>query len=371
MGNLMSAHVVVLGAGAMGSLFGGLIAEGGLHVTLVDPWREHIDAIRKSGLRMVGHGGDRRISIEATTDPASVRSADIVFVQCKANFNAAAAVSVRHLFARGGLARGGLARGGDARGGDARGGDARGGDARGGDARGGDAKGEDAKGGGTVAISFQNGLGNEEELAGYFGADRVLGGLTAQGANIEAPGIVRNHAELPSYIGEMNGGITKRTTSIAKILTDANLPTEASANIRRDIWRKLMANIAISAVSGITGLNIGQIFNGHMADDVAYAALDEAIAVARACGIELSSGEAREILEKIAGPDGTPQNKSSLRMDIENERPSEIDYINGAVVKLAREHGIAVPVNEALLALVHGMQHRYLAAPGDEQVRPG
>ena len=311
----MSTHVVVLGAGAMGSLFGGLVAEGGLDVTLVDPWREHIDAIRQHGLRMVGHGGDRRISVEATTDPASVRSADIVFVQCKANFNAAAAASVRHLF---------------------------------------------AEGGDTVAISFQNGLGNEEELAGYFGADRVLGGLTAQGANIEAPGIVRNHAELPSYIGEMKGGITKRIRSIAKILTDANLPTEASENIRRDIWRKLMANIAISAVSGITGLNIGQIFNEHMADDVAYGALDEAITVARACGIKLSSGEAREILRKIAGPNGTPQNKSSLRMDIENERPSEIDHINGAVVKLAREHGIAVPVNEALLALVHGMQHRYL-----------
>ena len=311
----MSTHVVVLGAGAMGSLFGGLVAEGGLDVTLVDPWREHIDAIRNSGLRMVGHGGDRHIPVEATTDPSSVRSADIVFVQCKANFNGAAAASLRHLFA-----------------------------------------GE----GDTVAISFQNGLGNEEELAGYFGNDRVLGGLTAQGANIESPGVVRNHAELPSYIGEMKGGISKRTRLIAKILSDANLPTEASENIRRDIWRKLMANIAISAVSGITGLNIGQIFKGHMADDVAYAALEEAIAVAGACGIELSSGEAREILGKIAGPNGTPQNKSSLRMDIENERPSEIDYINGAVVKLAREHGIAVPVNEALVALVRGIQHRYL-----------
>lgn len=311
----MSAHVVVLGAGAMGSLFGGLVAEGGLDVTLVDPWREHIDAIRKGGLRMVGHGGDRRIPVEATTDPVSVRSADIVFVQCKANFNGEAAASVRHLFARGGD---------------------------------------------TVAISFQNGLGNEEELARTFGGDRVLGGLTAQGANIESPGVVRNHADLPSYIGEMQGGVSERTRSIAKMLTDANLPTEASENIRRDIWRKLMANIAISAVSGITGLNIGQIFNRHMADDVAYAALEEAIVVAGACGIELSSGEAREILGAIAGPDGTPKNKSSLRMDIENERPSEIDYINGAVVRLAREHGIAVPVNQALVALVHGIQHRYL-----------
>lgn len=312
----MPQHVVVLGAGAMGSLFGGLVAEGGLDVTLVDPWQDHIDSIREHGLKMVGFGGDRHISVNATTDPSTIESADIVFVQCKANFNAAAAESVRHLFAAGGEA---------------------------------------------VAISFQNGLGNEEELAEYFGEKNVLGGLTAQGANVESPRVVRNHAELPSYIGEMSGGVSDRTRSIAKILSDANLPTEASENIRLDIWRKLMANIAISAVSGITGLNIGEIFNKNFADDVSYAALDEAIAVAKAAGVDLSPDDAREILGKISGPNGTPQNKSSLRVDIENERPSEIDYINGAVVKLAREHNIAVPVNETLVTLVHGLQNRYLA----------
>ncbi len=311
----MSNHVVVLGAGAMGSLFGGLVAEGGLDVTLVDPWQEHIDAVKKDGLKMVGYGGDRYIPVGATTDPASIESADIVFVQCKANFNAAAAESVRHLFAAGGE---------------------------------------------TVAISFQNGLGNEEQLAEYFGKDRVLGGLTAQGASIESPGVVRNHAELPSYIGEMSGGLSDRTRTIADLLSGANLPTEASENIRLDIWRKLMANIAISAVSGITGLNIGEIFNNHFGDDVSYAALDEAIAVAKAVGTDLSPDDAREILGKIAGPNGTPQNKSSLRVDIENERPSEIDYINGAVVKLAKEHNIAVPVNETLVTLVHAIQSRYL-----------
>ena len=312
----MPHHVVVLGAGAMGSLFGGLVAEGGLDVTLVDPWREHIDRIKENGLKMVGYGGDRHISVSATTDPATIDSADLVFVQCKANYNAEAAESVRHLFAAG----------------------------------------DD-----TIAISFQNGLGNEEELAEYFGKDNVLGGITAQGANIEAPGIVRNHAELPSYIGEVGGGVSERTSSIASVLSDAGLPTEPSENIRMDIWRKLMANIAISAVSGITGLNIGEIFNNHYADDVSYAALDEAIAVAKAVGVDLRPEEAREILGKIAGPNGTPQNKSSLRVDIENGRPSEIDYINGAVVKLARENNIAVPVNETLVTLVHGIQNRYLA----------
>lgn len=311
----MSHHIVVLGAGAMGSLFGGLVAEGGLDVTLVDPWQEHMDAIQKNGVKLLGHGGDRHISIGATTDPATIKSADIVFVQCKANFNAAAAESVRHLF---------------------------------------------TAESNTIAISFQNGLGNEEELAEYFGEDRVLGGLTAQGANIEAPGVVRNHATLPSYIGEMTGGISDRTRDIAEMLSAAGLPTAPSENIRLDIWRKLMANIAISAVSGITGLNIGEIFNKHYADEVSYAALDEAIIVAKAVGVDLNPSEAREILEKIAGPHGTPDNKSSLRIDIENERPSEIDYINGAVVRLARQHEIPVPVNETLVTLVHGIQNRYL-----------
>ena len=311
----MSQHVVVLGAGAMGSLFGGLLAEGGLQVTLVDPWQEHIDRIKQDGLKFVGFGGDRLVQIAATSNAADVESADIVFVQCKANFNVAAAESLRHLFTP-----------------------------------------ETS----TVAISFQNGLGNEEQLAKYFGEGRVLGGLTAQGANIEGPGIVRNHAELPSYIGEMAGGISKRTKEIAAVLSANGLPTEPSENIRLDIWRKLMANIAISAVSGITGLNIGQIFNQHLADDVSYAALDEAIVVANAAGVNLNTEEAREILAKIAGPNGTPGNKSSLRVDIENERPSEIDYINGAVVKLGNEHNVPVPVNQALVTLVHGLQAHYL-----------
>jgi len=311
----MSHHVVILGAGAMGSLFGGLLAEGGLQVTLLDPWQEHINKIKQDGLQMVGFGGDRFIPLNATSDPQEIQSADYVFVQCKANFNAAAASSIQHLF---------------------------------------------QDGSNTIAVSFQNGLGNEEELAEYFGSDRVLGGLTAQGANVEAPGVIRNHAELPSWLGEMSGQDSERSRELSEILTAAGLPTETSIKIREDIWRKLMANIAISAVSGITGLNIGQIFNQHLADAVSYAALDEAVAVANAVGVQLTADESREILGKIAGPNGTPGNKSSLRVDIENERPSEIDYINGAVVKLAQQHNIPTPVNETLVRLVHGLQAHYL-----------
>lgn len=313
----MSKHIAVVGAGAMGSLFGGLLAEGGLKVTLVDPFKEHIDNIKKNGLKIVGQGGDRYIPINATTNGADIVSADVVFVQCKAIYNAAAAKSVQHLF---------------------------------------------NKDTDTVAISFQNGLGNEEELAEYFGKDNVLGGLTAQGANVESPGVIRNHADLPSWIGEMaDEGVTYRVREISQMLTDAGLPTESSETIRLDIWRKLMANIGISAVSGITRLNIGQIFNEHNGDSVSYAALDEAVAVAKAVGVEMDAEEARAVLAKISNPEtGTPGNKSSLCVDLENNRPCEIDYINGAVVKIAKEHGIPVPVNEALVTLVHAIQSHYL-----------
>src|SRR5262245_22559576 len=91
-------RVVVVGAGAMGALFGGLLAEGGLEVTLVGLWPEHIAAIQANGLRIVGVGGDREVRVGATTDAGEVASADVVLFQCKAFANAEAARSAKHLF---------------------------------------------------------------------------------------------------------------------------------------------------------------------------------------------------------------------------------------------------------------------------------
>ena len=170
--------ITVVGAGAMGGLFGGLLAEGGLDVTLIDAWPEHIAAIKADGLRIVGVGGDRAIKVNATTNAAEVRSADVVLFQCKAFANEAAANSAKHLF-----------------------------------------------GGATVAISFQNGLGNEQTLGAILGAQNVLGGLTAQAGLTEAPGVVRNFGDLPTYIGEMAGGLSERAVAIATAFTAHGLPT--------------------------------------------------------------------------------------------------------------------------------------------------
>lgn len=295
----------------MGSLFGGLIAENGLNVVLIDVWQEHVNVINTNGLKIVGHGGERTVRVKATSEASSIDKADVVFFQCKAIYNAVAASSVRHLFDNDH----------------------------------------------TVAVSFQNGLGNEEEIESILGEGKVLGGLTAQGANIESPGIVRNHANLPSTIGEMKGYISDRVTALAKAFTSHGLPTETSENIRYNIWKKLMANIGVSGTSAAPNLTLGGMVQVPELKAIAYRAIDEALTVAKAENIDLDPEGAREVFLQITS--NTPDNKSSLCVDVVSERPSEVDYIYGSVIKLGKKHGIDTPVLQTISAVIKGLQSHY------------
>ena len=305
--------IAVVGAGAMGCLFGGLLAEGGLDVTLVDVLQEHVDRINRDGLRIVGYGGDRSIPVWATTEPSGLPAVDVLFVQCKAPYTKEAVRRVLHLLR------------------------------------------DD-----SVAISFQNGLGNEENIGEVVGMERVLGGVTAQGAAVEGLGAVRNFGNLPTHIGELGRGISERAQRIAAALDRAGLQTTAVPDIRQAIWKKLLANIAISPTSAIANMTIKQVFAVPELRETAFEALDEAVEVARAEGVELNAAETREVIDQIAGPTGTGDNKSSLCVDIINRRPCEIDVISGAVVQLGRKHDIPTPVNKTLVAAVKALESHYL-----------
>lgn len=313
--SLDNPTVVIVGGGAMGGLFGGLLSEGGLDVTLLDTWRQHVEAIRKKGLGIVGYGGDRVIPVKATTNGDDIETADIVLFQCKASANEAAAKSVRHLFT-----------------------------------------------GTTVAVSFQNGLGNEEELAQVLGEGAVLGGLTAQAGLVEAAGTVRNFGDLPTYLGEMTGGISERAGTIADAFSRHGLPTHASADIRRDMWKKLLGNVGLSAISGTTDLRSVDIMAVPELQATVLRAVDEAAQVARACGIDLDVEEAREVLLKLTDPSGggTGTSKSSLCADLAHRRPTEVDYIYGSVARLGRRHGVPTPTLDTLIGIVKGLESHYL-----------
>lgn len=315
--SLEKPEIVVAGAGAMGGLFGGLLAEGGLSVTLVDAWPEHVAAINDGGLRMVGVGGDRRIKVKATTDARTLQSADVVLVQCKAYANEAAAESIKHLF------------------------------------------GKERQ---TVAVSFQNGLGNEERIGRIIGENNILAGLTSQAGLVEAPGVVRNFGNLPTHIGERKGGMSDRATTIAAAFTRHNLPTSASADIMREKWKKLLGNVALGAISAVTDLPSVEIMAIPELAEIAMRSLDEAAAVAKAEGHDLDIAEARSVMQKlvVTTGGGTGSSKSSMREDIIRRRQTEIDTIHGAVAGLARKHGIATPTIDTMVALVKGLQAQYL-----------
>ena len=151
--------VVVVGAGGMGALFGAILQEGGLAVTLVDTNAEHVAAMKKNGLKITGFGGDRAIDVDARETGSDIDRADIILFQCKSHGTRDAASGVRHLVDKG-----------------------------------------------AVCVSFQNGLGNEEVISEVVGAENVLGGLTAMAAVLEGPGLVRDFSRVPSSIGEMRGG---------------------------------------------------------------------------------------------------------------------------------------------------------------------
>ena len=158
----------------------------------------------------------------------------------------------------------------------------------------------------------------------------------------------------------MSGGISERATRIADAFTAAGLQTSASTNIRYDIWKKLLANIALSPTCAVANLTINQVMAHPELRETAFDALNEATVVAKAEGFHFEAKETQAVLRQIAGKGGTGDNKSSLCVDVLNKRPSEIDVINGMVVKLGQKHNIPTPVNKTLVAAVKGLESHYL-----------
>ena len=307
-----NTDIAIVGAGGMGALFGSILSENGLDVVLIDPNREHVESIESNGLKIEGFGGNRTVRIPATSDASELESANLLFFQCKAQGTRDASRSIRHLLHEN-----------------------------------------------SVCISFQNGLGNEEVIAEEVGADKVLGGLTAMAGLLLGPGRIRDFSRVPSYIGEMHGGTSERVASIAEKLTFSGLETHTSEDIFHEIWKKLLGNISMSAVSGLTNLTSATIMSIPELKPVCLQAMEEAFKVAVASGISLDREAVLRGMELISQSGGTGDNKSSLCVDLLNHRETEVDSIYGGVIKLAEEKGIRTPTLKVLHALVKGVEQNF------------
>jgi len=300
----------MLGAGALGSAIGGTLAAGGSDVTLVDIYQAHVDAINANGLRMRVGDAERSVPVRASTDCRGMGIVDLVIVLVK-SFHTRAAI---------------------------------------------EAAAPHIVGNDTVVMSLQNGMGHEGILADVVGRGHVMAGKTYVGGVFLEPGrIIAGVNGKETLIGELDGSVSARAKAIAAELERAGLRTLVSDNIVGTIWDKLLINVATGALAGITRLTYGDLYRVPEIEACALAAVAEAIAVAKANGVTLSMHEPRDAWLKASA--GLPAEfKTSMLQSLEKNSPTEIDFINGAVVRAGAKAGVPTPVNSTLVACVKGIE---------------
>ncbi|UCH34297.1 MAG: 2-dehydropantoate 2-reductase [Armatimonadota bacterium] len=303
-------HIAIVGCGAMGALFGALLARVGHAVWTLDSRPECVSAVAAHGIVVEGAGGSFRVAANATTDPAEVSAPDFIFIFVKA-YDTAAAAEAAAAFA----------------------------------------------GPETPVVTLQNGLGNVETLAARFGTERVIGGTTAHGATEVAPGRVRHAGIGPTIIGESPGARSARLEALAEVLRGAGIETETTADLDSAIWSKVVVNCGINAVGALTRLPNGALADDPGAAQVLRAAVEEAAAVAAAGGVTLAHDDPAAHTREVCR--ATAENLNSMLQDVLRRRRTEVDAINGAVARAGAAVGVATPVNAALAALVGAVERTY------------
>lgn len=301
--------IAIIGAGAMGSLFGGLLAEAGHFVSLLDVWADHVRAINENGLAIEREGQTRTINMRAFTDPNSVDCSELVIIFVKSNQTDRAAETAKALLAEKGF-----------------------------------------------VLTLQNGMGNADTIARIVDARRVIAGTTSHGATLLSPGKIRHAGAGPTMIGLWNGVDHTRVEPVVEALTQAGIATDYNADIRRVVWEKLLVNVGINAITALTGIKNGEILDLSVTRDLSRDAVEEAMRVAKTLGIEVRDDAVAHVL---AIARATAANRSSMGQDVDNQRLTEINAINGAVVEMATDAGMPAPVNRTLTALVQTLETHY------------
>jgi 2-dehydropantoate 2-reductase len=301
-------RIGIIGPGAMGCLFGALLGGAGHEVWLLCRQADQAELLERQGLLLERDGLERRVAVRATAEPRQAAPLDLLLVLVKSHSTRAAAQAARP-----------------------------------------------ALGPITWVLTLQNGLGNAEALAEVFGRERVLAGVTNQGATQLGPGRVRHAGFGPNVLTDLLGGATERARWAAELLAAAGLPTEVAADLAPVVWSKLIANTAINPLTALTGRRNGELLDGPIAplfEGLAY----ETGAVASAAGVVLPFADAAEHARAVAKM--TAPNRSSMLQDIAARRRTEIGALNEAVVAEGVRVGLPTPLNRAMTALIRDLEAR-------------
>jgi 2-dehydropantoate 2-reductase len=296
----------VVGSGAVGSLFAASLSLlGDVEVWAYDLAQEHVDAINRDGLRLSG-AGEVLGRPRATSDADDLPPCEFGIVATKAMHTEAAIAATAHAFA-----------------------------------------------GGCVA-TVQNGLGNEETIAGH--VERVIRGTTFPAGRLLEPGHVQWDVKGDTTLGPYDERTPlTEVERLADACTRAGLPAHAVEDARGPQWRKVIFNASTNPIGALTGLTHGRVCERPDLRTLVSGLVDEGKSVAAAQGIELDA-DPEELIDHAARRDVAYDHKASMLQDVEARRQTEVDYLNGGIVRFGQEHGVPTPLNAAIWALVKGLE---------------
>jgi 2-dehydropantoate 2-reductase len=288
--------VAVMGAGAVGCYFGGMLARAGHDVTFIAR-PQHVEAITRDGLRMETKTFDEHVRLKAVTGPEGARDADLVLFCVKSMDTESAGRQLRPMLRPD-----------------------------------------------TLVLCLQNGVDNADRLRGVLPEHAVAAAVVYVATEMAGPGHLKHHGR-----GELVIEPSAASERVAQALRAAGVPTDISDNVRGALWLKLIINCAYNAISAIAQKPYGENVKGEGIWDVMRDVVDECLAVARADGVQVPA-DAHAVTRKLV--ESMPSQYSSTAQDLARGKPTEIDFLNGYVVRRGEAHGIATPANRVLWALV-------------------
>jgi 2-dehydropantoate 2-reductase len=300
-------RTLIYGAGAMGSLVGGLLAQN-YEVTLLGR-EQHMSTISETGLRITGLN-DITVHPNAITDLTELPKnllPELIIITVKSYDTQNIIPEIQKIINDN-----------------------------------------------TIILSLQNGLDNEHQLKNAFPDNTIVGGVTCHGITFLEPGHVYHAGTGETQIGVYGGENTEKTNALANMLNDIGIKVDITDNIEGEIWAKVAVNASINPITAITGLKNGSLLKIPELTKLLEATCKEVIRVAKASKISLPSCNILEKTKNVVR--NTAGNKSSMLQDIERGKRTEIDSINGAVAKIGLDHNTPTPVNESLTTLVKGIE---------------
>ncbi len=302
--------IVIVGPGAMGCLFAAFLSKSKEEVCIFDKDSQRAARISQRGISVEGVSGEWQAQVKAYADPKEIGQADLVVICVKSYSTKEAVMSARPLI-----------------------------------------------GENTGVLTLQNGIGNTEIIGEAVGFEKVIGGVTNQGATLIDTGRIRHAGKGETVIGRIDGKMPVEMRSIREIFNKVGLETRISRDIKGLLWSKLIINVGINALTAVTRLNNGRLIGFEGTRKILRDAVTEAVKISKRKRIKLIYDDPLAKVEAVC--EATAANVSSMLQDVLRKKRTEIDFINGVVVRQGQELGISVPVNSLLVDLVKTIEASY------------